>query len=43
MWYTYIHKQTQGYTKQTCGYPWGEGMGRGQDTPMKLRDTNYYI
>ena len=43
MWYTYIQKQTQGYTKQTCGYPWGEGMGRGQDTPMKLRDTNYYI
>ena len=29
--------------KTNLWIPVGRGMGEGQDRPMKLRDTNYYV
>ena len=41
----YVAKQEQAhrYRKQTSGYQWGEGRGKGQDRGKGLRDTNYYL
>ena len=31
------------YRKQTSGYQWGEGSGKGHNRGRGLRDTNYYV